>query len=179
MPRPSIDKYFFSFLFTLLAVKVMRRVFSSSTFSTKTSHIRRTWNNTFIGVFRGWRVFYALPHTECEITSSLVWFHVRLLFFTLPHTLNMKQHLRLWSVCFLCPTTHAKHEITPPLVWFLVFGSPVRSGLLTPRAIDHNRNRSFHFQILQKTGPNQCGPVHIGFLWLRNWLELVKVQSSY
>jgi len=36
----------------------------------------------------------------------------------------------------------------------LVFGSPVRSGLLTPRAIDRNRNRSFLFWILKKTGPN-------------------------
>jgi hypothetical protein len=40
---------------------------------------------------------------------------------------------------------------------WLVFGSPVRSGLSTPRAMDSNRNRSFHFQILKKTGPNRCG----------------------
>src|SRR6266498_5302443 len=56
------------------------------------------------------------------------------------------------------------------MLWYLVFGSPVRSGLLTPRAIDCNRNWSFHFRILKKTGPNRCGPVHIGFLRLRNWL---------
>src|SRR6266508_1810737 len=46
----------------------------------------------------------------------------------------------------------------------LVFGSPVRSGFLTPRVINRNRNRSFYFQIPKKTGPNRCGPVHIGFL---------------
>jgi len=50
----------------------------------------------------------------------------------------------------------------------LVFGSPVRSSLLTPRALDHNHNRSFLFWILEKTGPNRCGPVHISFLRLQD-----------
>ena len=36
----------------------------------------------------------------------------------------------------------------------LVFGSPVRSGFLTPRAIDRDHNRSFYFRIPKKTGPN-------------------------
>src|SRR6266540_69918 len=44
-----------------------------------------------------------------------------------------------------------------------VFGSLVRSSFLTPRVINRNRNRSFYFQIPKKTGPNRCGPVHIGF----------------
>src|SRR6266545_7523875 len=61
---------------------------------------------------------------------------------------------------------------------FVVFGSPVRSGFLTPRAIDRDRNRSFYFRIPKKTGPNRCGPVHIGFLRLRNRLGPVKVQTS-
>jgi len=45
----------------------------------------------------------------------------------------------------------------------LVFGSPVQSGLLTSRAFNRNRNRSIYFRISEKTGPNRCGPVHIGF----------------
>jgi len=57
----------------------------------------------------------------------------------------------------------------------LVFGSPVQSGLLTPRAIDCNCNWSFLFWILEKTGPNRCGPVHIGFLRLQDWLTPVTV----
>ena len=51
----------------------------------------------------------------------------------------------------------------------IVFGSPVWSGLLTPRAIDCNRNWSFLFWILEKTRPNRCGLVHIGFLQLHDW----------
>jgi hypothetical protein len=61
----------------------------------------------------------------------------------------------------------------------LVFGSPVRSGLLTPRAFNRDRNRSFYVGFPKKTGPNRCGPVHIGFLRLRNRLGPVKVQTSY
>ena len=61
---------------------------------------------------------------------------------------------------------------------YLVFGSPVWSGFLTPRAIDRDRNRSFYFWIPKKTGPNRCGLVHISFLRLRNWLGPVKVQTG-
>ena len=62
-------------------------------------------------------------------------------------------------------------ESSPKREWEgLVFGSPVRSGLLTPRAMDRNRNRSFLSRILKKTGPNRCGPVHIGFLRLHDRL---------
>ena len=60
----------------------------------------------------------------------------------------------------------------------LVFGSPVQSGLLTPRAMDRNRNRSIYFQFLKKTGPNRYGPVHIGFFRLQNWSEPVIVQTG-
>jgi len=52
---------------------------------------------------------------------------------------------------------------------WVVFGSPVWSSFLTPRAIDCNRNQFFYFQILKKTGPNRCGPVHLGFLRLQDW----------
>jgi len=58
-------------------------------------------------------------------------------------------------------------------------GSVWKSGpvrFLTPRAIDRDRNQSFYFRIPEKTGPNQCGPVHISFLRLRNQLGPVKVQ---
>jgi len=50
----------------------------------------------------------------------------------------------------------------------VVFGSPVRSGFLTPRAIDRDRNRSFYFRIVQKTGLNRYRPVFCGLLWLMN-----------
>jgi len=46
----------------------------------------------------------------------------------------------------------------------LVFESPVRSGLLVPSALDRNRNRSFQFQKLPKTGPNRDRPVLCGLL---------------
>jgi len=62
--------------------------------------------------------------------------------------------------------------------WEVVFGSPVRSGFLTQRAIDQDRNQSIYFQIRKKTGPNRCGPVHISFLRLRNQLQPVKVQTG-
>ena len=60
----------------------------------------------------------------------------------------------------------------------LVFGSPVRSGFLTPRVINRNRNRSFYFRIPKKTGPNRCGPVHIGFLRSQDRLRPVTVLTS-
>ena len=60
----------------------------------------------------------------------------------------------------------------------LVFGSPVRSGLLTPRAMDCNRNRSIYFQFLKKTEPNRYGPVHICFFRLQNRSEPVIVQTG-
>ena len=60
----------------------------------------------------------------------------------------------------------------------LVFGSPVWSGLLTPRAMDRNRNRSIYFQFLKKTGPNRYGPVHISFFRLQNRSEPVIVQTG-
>jgi len=61
---------------------------------------------------------------------------------------------------------------------YVVFGSPVWSGLLTPRAMDRNRNRSIYFQFLKKTGPNRYGPVHIGFFRLQNRSEPVTVQTG-
>ena len=62
------------------------------------------------------------------------------------------------------PVAHPNRSNFPP--WFVVFGSPVLSGFLTPRVIDCNCNRSFYFGIPEKTRPNRCGPVHIGFLRL-------------
>ncbi len=61
----------------------------------------------------------------------------------------------------------------------LVFGSPVRSQFLTPRVLDHNCNRSIYFRIPEKTGPNRCGPVHIGFLRLQNRLRPVLCDIYY
>src|SRR6266540_2892486 len=92
-------------LFTLLTVKVMRRVSSSSTFSTKTSHIRQTQNDTFIGVFL-WSVCFLCP-TTCRMRN---------------HTLV---GVILCLASFLHPITHAKHETTPSLVsfhaWILLY----------------------------------------------------------
>ena len=81
------------------------------------------------------------------------------------------------SGVFLQDQLLGKREGSAPLVR-LVFGSPVRSGLLTPRAMDHNSNRSIYFQFLKKTGLNQYGPVHIGFFRLQNRSEPVIVQTG-
>ena len=59
-----------------------------------------------------------------------------------------------------------------------MFGSPVRSGLLTSRAFNRNRNRSIYFRNPKKTGPNRCGPVHIGFLRLIDRFRPVMVQTG-
>jgi hypothetical protein len=50
----------------------------------------------------------------------------------------------------------------------LVFESPVQSGLLAPSALDHNCNRSFHFQKLPKTGLNHDRPVFCSLLRLQD-----------
>jgi len=50
-----------------------------------------------------------------------------------------------------------------PSVWK---SGPVR--FLTLRAIDRDRNRSFYFRIVQKTGPNRYRPVFCGLLRLTN-----------
>ena len=44
----------------------------------------------------------------------------------------------------------------------VVLGSPVRSGLLTPKGVDRDRDRSSKFEKWQKTGPNRCKPVQCG-----------------
>ncbi len=80
-------------LFTLLTVKVTRRVSSSSTFSTKTSHIRQTQSNTFIGVFL-WSACFLCP-TTCRMRNH-----------TLVGVISC-------SASFLHSTTHAEHETTP------------------------------------------------------------------
>src|SRR6266540_6065044 len=80
-------------LFTLLTVKVTRRVSSLSTFSMKTSHIRQTRNDTFVGVFL-WSVCFLCP-TTCRTRN---------------HTLI---GVISCSASFLHSTTHAKHETTP------------------------------------------------------------------
>src|SRR6266511_1944896 len=85
-------------LFTLLTVKVMRRVSSLSTFSTKTSHICRTRNDTFVGVFL-WSACFLCP-TTCQMRN---------------HTLV---GVISYLASFLHPITHAKHETTPSLVSF-------------------------------------------------------------
>jgi hypothetical protein len=41
----------------------------------------------------------------------------------------------------------------------LVFGSPVRSGLLPSSGMDRDRNRSTEFGNPRKTGPNRRRPV--------------------
>src|SRR5271155_2598204 len=53
---------------------------------------------------------------------------------------------------------------------YLVFESPVRSGLLTLRGQDRDRDRSIGLPRLPKTGPNRCRPVYIGFL--QSWTGL-------
>ena len=58
---------------------------------------------------------------------------------------------------------------------WLVFESPVRSGFLTPRAIDQDRDQSFKIQIWQKTGPDWYEPVFCGFLRLQDWSKPVTV----
>ena len=60
----------------------------------------------------------------------------------------------------------------------LVFESPVRSGFLTPRVIDRDRDRSFEIEIGQKTGPNRYGPVFCGLLQLQDRSKPVMVQTG-
>src|SRR6266545_5272203 len=84
-------------LFTLLTVKVMRRVSSSSTFSTKTSHICQTQNDTFV---HGWRVFYALPHTP-NAKSHPCWCDFMFGFFSSPYHTHQTRNDTLLGV-ILC-----------------------------------------------------------------------------
>ena len=63
---------------------------------------------------------------------------------------------------------HLKDYLPKNYGYRLVFESPVRSGLLAPSALDRNRNRSFQFQKLQKTGPNRYRPVICGLLRLQD-----------
>src|SRR5271156_884234 len=60
---------------------------------------------------------------------------------------------------------------------FLVFESPVPSGLLTLRAQDRDRDRSIGLPRLPKTGPNRCGPVQCGLL--RSFAVTRPVLTSY
>src|SRR6266540_2284521 len=85
-------------LFTLLTIEVTRRVSSSSTFSTKTSHIRRTQNDTFVGVFL-WSACFLCPTTRRTRNHTPV-------------------GVILCSASFLHSITHAEHEMTPSLVSF-------------------------------------------------------------
>jgi len=107
-----------------------------------------------------------------------------------PITLTYQMVLHLDCAAFVCETESGVSSgsclaidagqcahCCPP-VPLVVFGSPVRSGFLTSRAFNRDRNWSFYFRKVKKTGPNQCGPVHIGFLRLQDWLGPVKVQTS-
>ena len=60
----------------------------------------------------------------------------------------------------------------------LVLGSPVRSGFLTPRDMDRDRDRSFEIYIGPKTEPNWYGPVFCGFLRLQDRSKPVMVQTG-
>ena len=69
-------------------------------------------------------------------------------------------------------------ELVPGRVGRVVFESPVRSGFLTPRVIDWDRDRSFEIEIGQKTGPNRYGPVFCGLLQLQDRSKPVMVQTG-
>src|SRR5271156_228514 len=59
----------------------------------------------------------------------------------------------------------------------VVFESPVLSGLLTSKAQDRDRDRSFGLHRLPKTGPNRCRPVQCGLL--RSFAVTRPVLTSY
>ena len=103
--------------------------------------------------------------------SLIIPFAFRLCLTYICHILTFNRHLMvpymLVHILDCASRTILILSSSDPLL--VVFGSLVQSGFLTPRAIDRNHNWSFYFQILKKTGPNQCGLVHIGFLQLQDW----------
>ena len=114
-------------LFTLLTVKVTRRVSSSSTFVgvfswsacflCPTTH--RTRNDTLIGVISCSASFlHSTTHAEHETTPSFM-----VSVFPMPyHTHRTRNHIPVGviscSASFLHPITHTEHEMTPSLVSF-------------------------------------------------------------
>jgi len=105
-------------------------------------------------------------------SQVLVCFLTRFWHSSVPFRITWPDPKHSHNSIFRLPLVHTKCTplAGPPIFrdyqGLLVFGSPVRSGLLTSRAFNRNRNRSIYFRNPKKTGPNRCGPVHIGFLRL-------------
>jgi len=68
----------------------------------------------------------------------------------------------------------------PSCMWglYIVFESPVQSGLLVPSTLDRNHNQSFQIEKPQRTGPNCERPVFCSLLRLQDRFWPVLVLTS-